>query len=340
MFFDCNAAFVAYSLLSSFNAISHKEREAVRFALELIPCYDGLTGKLRMTYDAHVLAQIYLAQLRLMAARHCYTHDGSLEDAAVSYLIFIHWLVLLTVAPRAQQARALLSVIILPLVRHISCEEHADIVQSMGDAEALLACPLERLNELVNSWKLRNLELIRNWRSYPIDGVEYYHFGVELPSKFRLEDLLTPLPYLANSLPIILPGESFKITHGDAQFENKNKGRKLFKFLLNKQLGYRLFSRTCKHGPEPPHFVFSRPVSERATLDSDSDSCRDSFTTTDSCPLIDHTSRDSELGKSGFKAKSRIRPIYIGSKKSTNYEFDTPLRSNVSCYFRTLLKRD
>jgi hypothetical protein len=46
---------------------------------------DDLTGKLRMTHDAHILAQIYLAELRIMAARHTYTHDGSLEDPAVSY---------------------------------------------------------------------------------------------------------------------------------------------------------------------------------------------------------------------------------------------------------------
>ncbi|KAG8715400.1 hypothetical protein FRC11_004300 [Ceratobasidium sp. 423] len=175
MFFDCNASFVACALLSTFTTITEKERDAVRFIIELIPCYDGATGKLRMTFDAHVLAQIYLAELRVMAGRHSYIHDGSLEEAA--------------------QARTLLNVIIMPLIRHLCTEEYNDLLDSMAEAHFLLSRPLDVLDELVIMWRIRNANVARDWRSLPIGDLDNYEFGVELPTEFSLEDLLTALPY-------------------------------------------------------------------------------------------------------------------------------------------------
>ncbi|CAE6422186.1 unnamed protein product, partial [Rhizoctonia solani] len=136
MFFECNASFVAYALLSTFPTITEKEREAVRFIIELIPCYDEATGKLRMTFDAHVLAQIYLAELRVLAGRHSYIHEGSLEEAP--------------------QARALLSVIVIPLIRHLSAEEYNRLVDSLEETHLLLSRPLDVLDELVVLWRIRN----------------------------------------------------------------------------------------------------------------------------------------------------------------------------------------
>ncbi|KAG9086116.1 hypothetical protein FRC06_003268, partial [Ceratobasidium sp. 370] len=82
MFFTCKADYVAYALLSRFETVTEPERDVVQYILQLVPCYDTATGKLRMTRDAHILAQIYLAQLRVLAGWHSYVHEGSLEDPA------------------------------------------------------------------------------------------------------------------------------------------------------------------------------------------------------------------------------------------------------------------
>ncbi|KAJ1308262.1 hypothetical protein OPQ81_003977 [Rhizoctonia solani] len=184
MFFECNAAFVAYALLSNFAIITEKERDAVQFIIELIPCYDGVTGNLRMTFDTHVLAQIYLGELRVMAGRHSYTHYGSLEEAP--------------------QARALLNVVVMPLIRHLSDEEYGDLLGSLGEAYFLLSQPLDVLGRLVTMWRARNVSITMDWRSHPIGGLDNYQFGVELPGKLLLEDLLTPLPYPTKSSSAIM----------------------------------------------------------------------------------------------------------------------------------------
>ncbi|CAE6422481.1 unnamed protein product [Rhizoctonia solani] len=181
MFLDCNASFVAYALLSTFATITEKERDAVRFIIELIPCYDEATGKLRMSFDAHVLAQIYLAELRVMAGRHNYTHDGSLEEAP--------------------QARALLSVIVVPLIRHLCAEEYNYLLESLEAAYFLLSRPLDVLDELVIMWQIRNAKIVTDWCSHPTGDLENYEFGVELPDNLSLEVLLTPLPYPTRPKP-------------------------------------------------------------------------------------------------------------------------------------------
>ncbi|QRV87251.1 Zinc-binding dehydrogenase [Ceratobasidium sp. AG-Ba] len=136
---------------------------------------DTATGRLRMTRDAHILSQVYLAELRVLAKRHCYVHEGSLEDPA--------------------QARALLSVIVLPLVRHLSQTEYMDIVDSVNEAEDLLSTELNYLNELVDLWSLKYLSLLQAWRTSPMCGEQEWHYGHLLNTSFRIEDMATPLPY-------------------------------------------------------------------------------------------------------------------------------------------------
>ncbi|CAE6471145.1 hypothetical protein ACGC1H_001006 [Rhizoctonia solani] len=197
MFFDCNASFVAYALLSTFATITEKERDAVRFILELIPCYDEATGNLQMSFDAHVLAQIYLAELRVIAGRHSYTHDGSLEEAP--------------------QARALLSVIVVPLVRHLCAEEFNCLLESLEDAYFLLSRPSDVLDELVIMWRIQNRRITTDWRSFPTGDMENYEFGVELPDKISLETLLTPLPYPTKPKPfsVVVAEHTYEATELD-----------------------------------------------------------------------------------------------------------------------------
>ncbi|QRW01391.1 hypothetical protein RhiLY_00388 [Ceratobasidium sp. AG-Ba] len=175
MFFDCTASYAIYALLSCFSTLSKQERNTVQFILELIPCYDTATGRLRMTRDAHILSQVYLAELRVLAKRHCYVHEGSLEDPA--------------------HARALLSVIVLPLVRHLSQTEYMDIVNSVNEAEVLLSTELNHLNELVDLWSLKYLSLLQAWRTSPMGGEQEWHYGYILNTSFRIEDIANPLPY-------------------------------------------------------------------------------------------------------------------------------------------------
>ncbi|KAG8707873.1 hypothetical protein FRC08_000251 [Ceratobasidium sp. 394] len=110
-----------------------------------------------------------------MAVRHSYVHKGSLKSD--------------------NQARALLSVIVTPLVRHLSSEQYQDIVASIEEANTLLSLPISTLNELVASWRIQNLELVLNWRSFPVLGTKMYSFGCSALPGFRVEDVLTPLPY-------------------------------------------------------------------------------------------------------------------------------------------------
>ncbi|CAE6365845.1 unnamed protein product [Rhizoctonia solani] len=175
MYFDCTAPFIAYSLLSTFPAITENERDAVQVIIELLPCYDVLAGELQITHEAHVVARIFLEEFRTMASRHCYVQEGTLENTA--------------------EARALLSVIVLPLVRHLSQSEYNNIRRTIEDADALLSHPLPALNELLNKWRLQNFEIVSEWHSYPIEGVEDYRFGLELPNGVQLEEVLMPLPY-------------------------------------------------------------------------------------------------------------------------------------------------
>ncbi|KAG8707754.1 hypothetical protein FRC08_000314 [Ceratobasidium sp. 394] len=175
MFFTCKADYVAYALLSRFDTVAEQERDVVQYVLELIPCYDTATGKLRMTRDAHILAQIYLAQLRVLAGWHSYVHEGSLEDPA--------------------QARALLSVVVIPLVRHLSTDEYEDILESMHEAEALLSLDVAALNVLAERWNASHMELRHQWRTDPIDGGNEWYYGYALSVPFRIEDVVTPLPY-------------------------------------------------------------------------------------------------------------------------------------------------
>ncbi|CAE6477048.1 unnamed protein product [Rhizoctonia solani] len=242
MFFDCNASFVAYALLSTFTTITEKERDAVRFIIELIPCYDEATGKLRMTFDAHVLAQIYLAELRVMAGRHSYTHDGSLEEAA--------------------QARALLNVVIMPLIRHLCPEEYNDLLDTLEEAYFLLSRPLDALDELVIMWRIRNATVARDWRSHPIGHLDNYKFGIELPTKFSLEDLLTPLPYPTKSPSSIVteyvpmePGVD--LAEYQAQLIDSNKTRSLPRSECAKEL-------ELKEKPKTNSNVFAIPFLGRS----------------------------------------------------------------------------
>ncbi|CAE6477051.1 unnamed protein product [Rhizoctonia solani] len=175
MYFDCNASFIAYSLLSTFSTITENERDAVQVILELLPCYDVLSGELHVTHEAHIVAQIFLEEFRAMASRHSYVQECSLEDVT--------------------EARDLLNAIVLPLVRHLSQREYNDIRRTIEDADKLLSHPLELLNELLTMWCLRNFEVVSEWHSYPIEGVENYHSGMELPNGTKLEEVLMPLPY-------------------------------------------------------------------------------------------------------------------------------------------------
>ncbi|CUA77178.1 hypothetical protein RSOLAG22IIIB_06552 [Rhizoctonia solani] len=174
---DCSAEFLVYSLLSGFGSITERERDAIRFVLELVPCSmnDHPMTKIPIPNDAYTLAQLYLPELRVMASRHSYVHKGPLKNF--------------------KQAQVLLNIVLSPLFFHLSSEERKQILGSIDNAEALLSNPLDVLNELVAAWKIRHLELFTNWRSLPIAGVDEYYFGVKLPVPLTLEDVLTPLPY-------------------------------------------------------------------------------------------------------------------------------------------------
>jgi hypothetical protein len=65
----------------------------------------------------------------------------------------------------------------------------------MDDAERILSRPLKVLNELLALWKIQNLELVLNWRSFPISGSDSYSFGHPFLPGLRFEDVLSPLPY-------------------------------------------------------------------------------------------------------------------------------------------------
>ncbi|CAE6348678.1 unnamed protein product [Rhizoctonia solani] len=174
---DCSAEFLVYSLLSGFGSITERERDAIRFVLELVPCSmnDRRMAKIPIPNEAYTLAQFYLPELRVMASRHSYVQKGPLKNP--------------------KQAQALLNIILSPLFFHLSSEERKQILGSIDNAEALLSNPLDVLNELVAAWKIRHLELFTNWRSLPIAGVGEYYFGIKLPVPLTLEDVLTPLPY-------------------------------------------------------------------------------------------------------------------------------------------------
>ncbi|CAE6384950.1 unnamed protein product [Rhizoctonia solani] len=174
---DCNAKFVVYSLLSGFGPITERERDATRFIIGVLPsCInDRRLVRVPITNDAYTLAQLYLRELRVMASRHSYVHEGTLRNP--------------------KQAAAILNVIVSPLLSHLSREERKYLLGSIGDAETLLSNPLDLLNELTAAWKIHHLELFTNWRSLPISGVEQYAFGVRLPVPLSLEEVLTPLPY-------------------------------------------------------------------------------------------------------------------------------------------------
>lgn len=102
----------------------------------------------------------------------------------------------------SQQARALLSVIVVPLLRHLSRSEYEDIIISLDRAEVLLSYPIEELNKLVVNWRLQNIALLIDWVSLPLDGTDNYCFGALAPVQgFQLEDTLTPLPYPTKSFP-------------------------------------------------------------------------------------------------------------------------------------------
>ncbi|KAF8743452.1 hypothetical protein RHS02_03224, partial [Rhizoctonia solani] len=175
MYFDCSAPFIVYSLLSTFSTITENERDATQVIIELLPCYDVLTGELHVTHEAHIVARVFLEEFRAMARRHCYIQEGSLDNVV--------------------EAHDLFSVIILPLVRHLSQNEYNDIRRTIEDADALLSHSLPVLNELLNKWRLRNFEIVSEWHSYPVEGVEEYRFGLELPNGAQLEEVLMPLPY-------------------------------------------------------------------------------------------------------------------------------------------------
>ncbi|KAG8701222.1 hypothetical protein FRC09_005491 [Ceratobasidium sp. 395] len=189
MTFVCKATFVAYALLSSFGTITKKDRDAVRYVLELLSSYDIATQELLTTHDMCVLAGVYLPQLRTMALRHSYEHRGSLKNDS--------------------HAHMLLSVIVTPLIRHVSPEQYRDIVDSVKDANTLLSMPMSVLNELVASWRVQHLELVLNWRSFPISGTNTYSFGCTVLRGFRIEDVLTPLPYpISTSSRLSMDGTS------------------------------------------------------------------------------------------------------------------------------------
>ncbi|KAF8760013.1 hypothetical protein RHS01_02153 [Rhizoctonia solani] len=168
MSFDCSAPFIAYSLLSTFSTITENERDATQVIIELLPCYDVLTGELHVTHEAHIVACVFLEEFRAMARRHCYIQEGSLDNVVCDYS-----------SPRP------------PSVQN----EYNDIRRTIEDADALLSHPLPVLNELLNKWRLRNFEIVSEWHSYPVEGVEEYRFGLELPNGAQLEEVLMPLPY-------------------------------------------------------------------------------------------------------------------------------------------------
>ncbi|KAG8747098.1 hypothetical protein FRC10_002514 [Ceratobasidium sp. 414] len=209
MFFTCKADYVAYALLSRFDAVTEQERDAVQYILELVPCYDTVTGRLRMTRDAHILAQIYLAQLRVLAGWHSYVHEGSLEDPA--------------------QARALLSVVVVPLVRHLSTGEYEDILESMCEAEALLSLDIAALGALVKQWTASHTELRHQWRTCPIDGGKEWYYGYALSVPFRIEDVMMPLPYPLKaqwSACEARDGDGFELVDSRVAEETNGKARR------------------------------------------------------------------------------------------------------------------
>ncbi|KAJ1308325.1 hypothetical protein OPQ81_004035 [Rhizoctonia solani] len=243
MFFDCNASFVACALLSTFATITEKERDAVQFIIELIPCYDGITGQLQMTFDVHVLAQIYLAELRVMAGRHGYTHDGSLEEAP--------------------QACALLNVIVTPLIRHLSNEEYDHLLGSLEEAYLLLSRPIDILRRLVIMWRIQNASISTDWCSHPIGDLDKYQFGVELPGNLSLEDLLTPLPYPTKPSTIVTTGctyerSVFGLTEVQVHLFDSNETKPLPQSECAKELEFKEEPKANSNGFPTPFLRRSR----------------------------------------------------------------------------------
>lgn len=320
MYFICKAPFVACSLLSAFDTITEMEREAVRYVLELIPCYDGMTGRLRMTHDAHVLAQIYLAELRILAARHSYVHEGSLEDAT--------------------QARALLSVIVLPLVNHISDEEYECLLGSMGEADILLSYSTDVLIDLITMWHARYYTLMLGWRSFPITGVEQYEFGTAVPGGFRLEDILTPLPYPrieSMLIPDLLLEEEEHVSEDDQKpkSESSRKHRKLTKRRSNdsrstsstrsrprSECGKELLLLSSKSNKSKSKSFFLSDLFTRRSSDRDMES--------DSSSIKDEWRSDSYFDIDDVLEREFW--LLENEKKIESGDFDCPCASGHLCY--------
>ncbi|KAG8709051.1 hypothetical protein FRC09_000902, partial [Ceratobasidium sp. 395] len=223
MFFDCKADYVACALLSRFDTVTKQERDVVQYILELIPCYDTMTGRLRMTRDAHILAQIYLAELRTLAGWHSYVHEGSLEDPA--------------------QARTLLGVVVIPLIRHLSLDEYEDILESMHVAKALLSVDITTLDKLMEHWKSSHMELMHGWRTHPTDGREAWYYGYTQSVPFRIEDVVKALPYpLKEKWKVDKTEDDDEQQYemvNDQMGEEVNKSGKLRRRKLRKTLGRR-----------------------------------------------------------------------------------------------------
>ncbi|QRW15749.1 uroporphyrinogen decarboxylase [Rhizoctonia solani] len=168
MSFDCSAPFIAYSLLSTFSTITENERDATQVIIELLPCYDVLTGELHVTHEAHIVACVFLEEFRAMARRHCYIQEGSLDNVVCDYS-----------SPRPPSVPK-------------RVQRHPSYYRRCGRATLP---PTPVLNELLNKWRLRNFEIVSEWHSYPVEGVEEYRFGLELPNGAQLEEVLMPLPY-------------------------------------------------------------------------------------------------------------------------------------------------
>ncbi|EUC56216.1 uroporphyrinogen decarboxylase, putative [Rhizoctonia solani AG-3 Rhs1AP] len=258
MSFDCNAPFIAYSLLSTFSTINENERDAVQLILELIPCYDVLSKELYVTHEAHAVAQILLDELRMMASRHSYVQESALEDIA--------------------EARDLLNVIVLPLVHHLSESEYSEIRRTIEDADKLLSNSLDLLNELLTVWRLRNIDVVNEWHSYPIEGLEHYHSGMELPNGVKLEELLMPLPY-PTKLHSSDSGYSTE-DEGPKQKPERRRKRQIRSYAsesgkpraVPRSEGARELALKSKPRPKSKHFFLPRFTSSRTSSDSAHDS--------------------------------------------------------------------
>ncbi|CEL59229.1 hypothetical protein RSOLAG1IB_03162 [Rhizoctonia solani AG-1 IB] len=274
---DCNAKFVAYSLLSGFGSITEKERDATQFILGVLPsCVnDRRLVKVPMTNDAYTLAQVCLPELRVMASRHSYVHDGALRNF--------------------KQAAAILNVIVSPLISHLSREERKYLLCSISDAEALLSNPLGTLNELVGAWKIRHFELFTNWRSLPIPGVEQYSYGAKLPVPLTLEEILTPLPYPPGASRVT---RARTLGHTKAARSLSIRQSQLRKSMDLQPTARFVHSRPTK-GPElktldsmPRHFVLPDLIYAQSSSDASSISTDDcgfrSLSSRSSSPLITH----------------------------------------------------